>query len=1698
MVGHPSRPEQSSLSAHENGTKEQAQQQAPECEKEEVGRAGLLLAKSGPTAGTSDPAERHSDVTGQPRDVPKQSASADKVKTQHGEQGVLKIPAFFRCNMFMLLDEEVLDGGEYAVPVSAHAISQLYARKHAKKRGRPPKRKSAKAKASAKASASQSKPEVREPQEGSPGSAPPVGAPGTTCARGAELGSSAGTDPVEESARSAPSRGAPETSRARGAKLRPSGEPSDTNDWMYRRELFNKLDRQFGPFTLDAAASQSGDNAHCKRFCSESASFLERQLRGEKVWANFPFKGVRQFLQHYLDEKRADPSLSGIFVLPDWSGASFLESVKMAGMQLVHRHEIGEHIFTAPPRQRGEERRDVGPIPWPVNIFWDPPQPEGLPAEVALDEEPRVEPGQPHDSLPESEPQENMAAEEPEIEDFGARPHPNSRRLIIVHGKCGGHDAKILVDSGSEADLVASSFVEKHGMPTTLSDNHRVQLAGGQIQDASLKVEPSLRMGQFKETVELTATSLEHYDVILGKPWLTRVSPQINWRMNVMQIWHEGRPIRVEATANRSKKGARSQPAPDAPQVKQISPARFKRLARKKKNQTFLGVIESVDGEKRFVEVRDQRCTAGPKVAAAATSVAATQGSASEAAAADDSRGDDSEEKAQSQRIEAVADEFPDVFKEPDSMPPERAAEHEINLEDGAKATFRGLLRMSPAELEECKRQIEEFLSKGHIRRSKSPYGAPVLFVRKPNGGLRFCIDYRALNKQTIKDRYPMPRSDELMDQLLHARIFSKLDLRSGYHQVRVREEDIQKTAFRTKFGHYEFTVMPFGLSNAPATFQRVMNDALRPFIDENFVVVYLDDILIFSRNEEEHKEHLRRVLEKLREHKFYATRPKCEFGKRQLQYLGHIVGASGIGMEQGKVQAIREWPVPKTLKELRGFLGLAGYYRKFIKHFAHRTLAMSELLKQGVEFTWGERQQASFLDLKEAMTSAPVLAIPDPDLPYEVYTDASQFAVGAILLQDQGKGWQPCAYLSHKLSPAERNYAVHEQELLAVIHALKVWRPYLEGAAFKVNTDHSSLVELATQPNISRRQARWVEFLQAYDCKVHYVPGEKNHADALSRRPDLLSVRLDTESASPAQWYSVLGTSCARSAKLGTGEPDEWFAHLATHPGAPGTSCARGAELKVNGEPGGGLAHPASHSGAPGTSRVQSAKLRVRSQAKASPVAVLGDDDTWKRLVRQALHGDSYPERAKRLRQEDGLWYMGKRLYVPPRLRRHVVEEMHSSAYGGHFGIDKTSSSIGRRFFWPHIRKTTKSIVERCPECQRNKPRHQAMYGPLQPIPVPDRPWQQVTMDLITALPTSSRGFDAILVFVDRLSKMVHFVPCNKAMGAEETARLFMEYVFKYHGLPEAIIGDRDRRWNGSFWTSVFQALGTKTRLSTSYHPQTDGQTERANRTLEEILRAFVHPCGDDWDRHLINAEFAYNNAEQRSTGKSPFFTAYGFHPRVPADLYNPAAVDSNPAAGDFITTMLEGHAAAKEALKLASERQKEQYDKARTRTPFKKGDMVLLHRKNYRFQGEANKLRPPFLGPFKILEMVGPLAAYLELPKGTKAHPVIHVSRLKPWLSQHKRGKRTKELPQSMYDDMEDGLEIEQAPIDRFLEWREVRRDHGAKELLRRELLVEYADLGPEENTWLTEDLVRQGDARHLLEWAKLPKGSTVFRKQ
>ncbi|WVZ58676.1 hypothetical protein U9M48_008918, partial [Paspalum notatum var. saurae] len=427
-----------------------------------------------------------------------------------------------------------------------------------------------------------------------------------------------------------------------------------------------------------------------------------------------------------------------------------------------------------------------------------------------------------------------------------------------------------------------------------------------------------------------------------------------------------------------------------------------------------------------------------------------------------------------------VVCEYPDVF--PDELPAPIAKRQ---------------YRVAPKEHELIKENIDELLGKGFIRSSSSPWAFPVLFVDKKDGTRKMCVDYRALNDVTIKNKYPLPRIDDLFDQLQGACVFSKIDLRSGYHQMKIRPSVIPKTAFITRFGLYEYTVMSFGLTNATSYFMNLMNKVFMEYLDK-FVVVFIDDILIYSKTEEEHEEHLRLVLQKLREHKSYAKLSKCEFWLDQVPFLGHIVSKGGIMVDPSKISSVMDWKVPEVVKEVRGFLSLAGYYRRFIESFSKIAKPMTSLLEKGVPFIWTKERQAAFDELKKRLTTAPVLTLPDLTKSFTVYCDASKEGLGCVLMQE-GK---VIAYASRQLRKHEVNYPTHDLELAAVVHALKIWRHYLYGNWCEIYTDHKSLKYIFTQNELNMRQRRWLELIKDYDLEIHYHPGKANVvADALSRK---------------------------------------------------------------------------------------------------------------------------------------------------------------------------------------------------------------------------------------------------------------------------------------------------------------------------------------------------------------------------------------------------------------------------------------------------------------------------------------------------------------------------------------------------------------------------------------------------------------------
>jgi hypothetical protein len=1081
-----------------------------------------------------------------------------------------------------------------------------------------------------------------------------------------------------------------------------------------------------------------------------------------------------------------------------------------------------------------------------------------------------------------------------------ASAHQLDTQLLVCDGTVNGHPATVLIDSGAQRDFVSNRFIARHALSTTPLDQPlRIRLANGQLQATRQHLpDATVSFGPHTTTRPLTVTSIDAFDIILGKPWLTDVNPSIDWTTNTILT-----PFRFTVTSSTLPQ----------PTIHVITAKRALKALRNRDNAGFYATLKDISPSS------SDPPPPPPDPFKPSTTLSP-----------------DNEAK-----LHALLAAHRSTFDPPTGINP-NLPPHRITLLPGTQPPVRRPYRMSPAELQEVQRQLEEQLAKGWIRPSTSEYGAPILFVRKKDGQLRMVVDYRALNSISRKDAAAMVRPDELFDLLQGARYLTSWDMSSAYNQCPIHPDDIHKTAFITPLGHFEFTVLPFGLTNAPTAFQRLMTQIFQPYLNK-FVVTFLDDVVTYSRTEEDHLRHIGLVLAKLDEFGLKMKLSKCSFAQASIPYLGFIVSGTSLRMDPAKVAAVADWPLPSDQQGIRSFLGFTGFYRRFIRDYATIAAPLTDLTKTTVPFpaTLPPAAVDAFNTIKTAVISAPVLTLPDtgPTATFELYTDASGTGVGAVLLQDQGNGPQPVAFESRKYTPAESNYAVHEQELLAIVYAVKKFRHYLEGCShFTVYTDHHSLKYFFTQRDLSRRQARWSLALAPFqpNMTIVYRPGHKNQADGLSR--------LQSLTTSPVA-YSLLCQLCD----------------------------------------------------------LLPAEITVNDDLMPSIASAYASDP---------LYSTTNPSRPKFLQQRDGFWYFQDRLCVPnsPTLRRRLLHEFHDTPSAGHPGHLRTLAAISQRFWWPHLSRSVKAYVSTCPTCQRSKPTNQPTPGLLRPHAVPSRPWSHVSVDLITKLPRSTcydgQTYDAIATFVCMLTKQAHFVRINESITAPQLANVFIDHVYSKHGLPSLLVSDRDPRFNSLFWRTLFTALGTRLNLSTAYHPQTDGQTERTHRTIEQILRAYVHPCHDDWATWLPLAEFAYNNQYHRSTHTSPFYANYGYHPSSPTSFVLPPGASAD--AADYLSNLRDIQQIVAQELELEKAIMTTAVNKHRRDLRFKPGDQVRLSTEYLSLANHpSSKFRPRYLGPFTVLDTVpsncpDAVSYRLDLPPSlSRLHPVFHVSRLLPWRS-------------------------------------------------------------------------------------------------
>ena len=936
-------------------------------------------------------------------------------------------------------------------------------------------------------------------------------------------------------------------------------------------------------------------------------------------------------------------------------------------------------------------------------------------------------------------------------------------------------EARALLDGGSQGSCINNKVSENYLVSHTLKPTPTSMImADGNFSTAGpiTHYDPiHLRIGGNVEPYGLDITPLSH-TIILGAPWLRRHNPTFNFREGeltflsdycrhccshygkMITLHRESKPVQcapnlathlpkpepeesvrevisepptnmtretVELPKPEPEESVReviSEPPTDMTReaVKLTKPKKKSTKSKKRSINTAsepAGSTKSTKPGAEPVESRPSRAREAPKVAvvsaagfALACKQAGTelffltikQAEPGEAVAYNNVTVEDEIDLS---TIPPEYHDFADLFskKKADELPAHGPYDHKIPLVEGATPHWGPIYKLSPLELEALSKYIEEHLGKGFIRHSQSPYGAPIVFARKKDGTLRICVDYRGLNKLTIKNRYPLPLIGELLDRISRAKVFTKFDVRDGYNRLRMAPGEEEKTAFRCRYGLFEYLVMPFGLCNAPGTFQHYMNNTFREFLDK-FLVIYLDDFLIYSDNLKEHKKHVRKVMECLREARLLLKQSKCEFHKEEVEFLGFIVGTDGVRMDPAKVESITSWPVPKSVHDIRMFLGLANFYRRFIKGFSKIALPIMKLLKKenARKFRWTAEAQNAFVKLRTAFTTAPVLQHFNPDLPTILEADASDFALGAEVSQRGEDGRiHPIAFHSRKFNPAEMNYEIYDKEMLAIVESLEHYRHYFEGLGQQITiySDHHNLLWFTETKVYNRRQARWAEKLSKFDFTIVFRPGrDGGKPDALSRRPDYAEQARFDKRAMPF----------LRPDQVDTSALDEVSVRML----GSATSLQQSILDALPRDP-----------------QIGEYLRYIRDPT------IERDEEIAEFLMPFSMDPDG-------LVLHDGL------LYVPASdtIKLQILQDCHDGKTAGHLGQDKTLELISRDYYWPGMRKFVNEYVRTCDTCARNKtPRHRR-HGQLHPLPIPEGPWQSVSMDFIVELPPS-QGYD-------------------------------------------------------------------------------------------------------------------------------------------------------------------------------------------------------------------------------------------------------------------------------------------------------------------------------------------------------------------
>lgn len=912
----------------------------------------------------------------------------------------------------------------------------------------------------------------------------------------------------------------------------------------------------------------------------------------------------------------------------------------------------------------------------------------------------------------------------------------------------------------------------------------------------------------------------------------------------------------------------------------------------------------------------------------------------------------------QADEVRKLLAQYADVFSSGDmDLGRTSLVQHHIYTRDSPpiKQAHR---RVPPAKREEMQRAVQEMEAAGVIERSDSPWCSQVVLVTKKDKSKRFCVDYRALNAVTVTDAYPLPRIDDTLDALSGVQWFSTLDLKSGYHQVEMAPEDKKKTAFSFGQGLWHFNVMPFGLCNAPSCFERLMERVLEG-MQWKAALVYLDDVLVFGNTFEEELVRLTEVLRRLRTAGLKLSPKKCTLFRTEVPFLGHLVGRQGVKTDPLKVTAVEGWPVPKTVSELRSFLGLCTYYRRFVPGFATVAAPLHNLTRKGAQYLWDEACQQAFTALKQALVKAPVLPYPDPELPYILDTDASQEGVGAVL--SQLRDGQECvvAYYSAKFSKPEKNYCVTRKELVAVMKGLAHFHHYLYGSHFTIRTDHAALRWLKTLREPEGQLARWIGKLEQYNYVIEHRPGRcHNNADSLSRRP-----------CTPECIHCSRREPEVKCRKLtvahDTAEADDkWEKDQREDPDV--SPVIRWMEA--------GSERPS--------------KEAVSPESPATKCLV----DQWEAL---RLREGILQRRWVNAKSGEAHWLV----VVPVSRREELLREMHEGKTSGHVGVKRTLEKLRQRVYWVGLRQDVREWCKTCRVCAARKgPAHKTRAS-LQ-LYQAGAPMERMAVDIAGPFPCTERGNKYLCVAMDYFTKWpeVCALPNHEA---ETVASFLVDQVFTRFGVPGELHSDQGREFESRVFRECCRLLGIHKTRTTPLRPQSDGMVERFNATIVHQLAKYCSEDQHDWDVWVPYMLMAYRSAEHEATGFSPAKLMFGRELRLPVDLTTgrPPGTHLPDTHSDYVRALQrrleETRHRASQHLKTAGQAMWRQYQGKTRNAEYIPGDLVWLHNPQ-RKPGRSPKLQSSWEGPYKIVEAVSAVTYRLDMPGRKRAGKVVHVDRL------------------------------------------------------------------------------------------------------